>query len=506
LPVGGQRRGREQSIMKDEDLQRLASQGFYYGGEWHAPADGGTFETTSPVDGRCLARIAEAASEDVDRAVAAAQAGFRAWRDTPPLERARLMREGARSFRSHAEELARIDALDGGNPVSYLLSDIEMAADHWDFFAGLVTEIKGSTVPAGPGAVNFSVREPKGVVVRIAPFNHPFLFCGGRLAAPLAIGNVLIVKPPAQAPLSALRMAELLDGLFPPGVINVLPGRRDTGARLVEHPGVAMIAMTGSVPSGRAVARSAADTLKSVMLELGGKNALIALDDVHPERAAAAIVKGMNFTWCGQSCGSTSRAFVHRAIYDDVLERLPEHVAPFVPGDPLDPATTMGAIVDRAQLDRILGFIRSGVEEGARLLAGGRAPDDAMLSRGCFVEPTVFADVTQQMRIAREEIFGPVASIIPWDDEDAMLADVNSVEYGLTASIWTNRLDRAHELAKQVEAGFVWINEVGNHFLGTPFGGVKQSGNGREESINELVTYSQEKHVHVRLDDVSRAP
>ncbi len=359
--------------------------------------------------------------------------------------------------------------------------------------------MKGASIPMGPDAVNFSVRQPLGVVARIIPFNHPFMFCAGKSAAPLAAGNAVIIKPPHQAPLSALRLAELIGGLVPPGVFNVLPGGGAVGAALASHPGVAKVALIGSVPTGRAVMRAAADTVKPVLLELGGKNALIAFADADPDEVAAAAVAGMNFTWCGQSCGSTSRAFLHAAIHDAVIERIGHHVARFRPGLPTDPATTMGAIASRAQHERILRYIASAREEGARLVCGGGVPAAPALAHGWFIEPTVFADVTAAMTIAREEIFGPVLAVLKWTDEPAMLAEVNRVEYGLTCSIWTRDITSAHRTALEVEAGFVWINDVAKHFLGTPFGGFKQSGIGREECLDELLAFTQEKNIHVSL-------
>jgi betaine-aldehyde dehydrogenase len=351
----------------------------------------------------------------------------------------------------------------------------------------------------GPGVVNFSVREPRGVVGRIIPFNHPFMFCAGKAGAPLATGNTVVVKPPEQAPLSALRLAEMIGGILPPGVLNIVPGGREAGATLASHPDVAMIALVGSVPTGRAVMKAAADTLKPVMLELGGKNALIAYPDTDPEEVAGGVVGGMNFTWCGQSCGSTSRAFIHEKIYDAVLEKVKTKVAHYKPGIATDRATTMGSIISKAQYDKILGFIDSAKKEGARLLHGGGRPSDPALAKGLFIEPTIFADVQPTMRIAREEIFGPVLSIFKWSDEAKMLQQVNSVEYGLTASIWTNDLSTAHRTAAAVQSGFVWINEVSKHFLGAPFGGYKQSGIGREECFEEMIAYTQEKNIHVKL-------
>jgi betaine-aldehyde dehydrogenase len=346
--------------------------------------------------------------------------------------------------------------------------------------------------------VNFSVREPLGVVVRIIPFNHPFMFCAGKPASALAAGNAVIVKPPEQAPLSALRIAELVADLFPPGVFSVVTGDGATGAALASHPGVAKVALIGSVNAGRAVMRAGADHIRPVLLELGGKNALIAFADADPGTVARAAVAGMNFGWCGQSCGSTSRAFLHGAIHDEVLDRVQDELKQIRPGLPEEPATTMGALVSRAHRDRVLGYIARGQAEGARLVAGGGPPADPALADGCFIEPTVFADVTQDMTIAREEIFGPVLSVLRWDDPQAMMADVNGTPYGLTCSIWTNDLAVAHETAAAAEAGFVWVNEVARHFLGTAFGGYKQSGTGREECLDELLDFTQQKNIHIR--------
>jgi betaine-aldehyde dehydrogenase len=473
--------------------------GIYYGGSWQEPKSGRYADTLNPATGKSLGKVAEASAEDIDAAVAAAKTAFQEWRRVLPFERAKLLRRIAEVLRQNANELAMIDAADCGNPVTEMVGDAMAAAAQVDFFAGLVTEMKGHSIPMGPDAVNFSVREPLGVVGRIIPFNHPFMFCAGKSAAPLAAGNTVVVKPPEQAPLSSLRLAELIGGLLPPGVFNVVPGGREAGARLASHPDVAKIALIGSVPTGRAVMKAAADTLKPVMLELGGKNALIAYADADPEEVASAVIRGMNFTWCGQSCGSTSRAFLHENIHDAVIARVQERIKAFKPGIPTDPATTMGAIISKAQFDRVMSYIDSAKSEGARVVAGGKRPDDPALAGGYFIEATVFADVTPAMKIAREEIFGPVLAVLKWSDEAKMLEEVNAVEYGLTASIWTNDLSTAHRTAMAVEAGYVWINEVGKHFLGAPFGGVKQSGIGREECLEEMLSFTQEKNIHVKL-------
>ncbi len=481
-----------------------ACDGLFYGGGWHAPQAGGYVDITEPGTGKRLGRAPVATSLDADLAVAAAKKGFAIWRDTPPLERARVMKAIAAKLRLHAHELALLDAADCGNPVKEMVADVMVAAALFEFFAGLVTELKGASIPMGPNAVNFSVRAPLGVVVRIVAFNHPFMFAAGKMAAPLAAGNAVIIKPPEQAPLSALRLAEIMGDMLPPGVMSILPGGLDIGAALVAHKDVAMVALVGSVPTGRAVMKLAADRLKPVLLELGGKNALMAYPDVDPQEVATGIVAGMNFTWCGQSCGSTSRAFVHADIYDEVIAHVKQQCAQYVPGLPTDEATSMGAIISQAQHSKVMGFIASAKAEGARLVCGGGVPSAPELANGFYIEPTVFADVTQSMRIASEEIFGPVLAILKWQDEDAMMQEVNAVDYGLTCAIWTNDLEKAHRAAQRVQAGFVWINEVGKHFLGAPFGGVKQSGIGREECLAELLAFTSEKNIHISLRRVAR--
>ncbi len=471
----------------------------YSGGAWQTPISGRYSDTLNPANGAVLASVAEAGTEDADAVVARARKGFLEWRDVVPLERARILKEVAALLRRHGDELALIDAANCGNPYTEMRGDATIAAAQMDFFAGLVTEMKGDTIPMGPDRVNMTTREPLGVVARILAFNHPFMFCGGKMAAPLAAGNAVIIKPPVQAPLSALRLAELVDGHFPDGVFSVLPGGTEAGAALAGHPGVAKVTLIGSVAAGKAVMRSASETLKPVLLELGGKNALIAYSDCDPDKIADAIVAGMNFGWCGQSCGSTSRAFLHDDLHDAVISKLPEKIARYTPGIPTDPSTTMGALVSREHFDRVMSYIESAKSDGARAVTGGHAVSDGGLAGGCFIAPTIFADVTPDMRIAREEIFGPVLAVRRWNNEAAMLEEVNGLDVGLTCAIWSRDLATAHRAANRVEAGFVWINEVGRHFLGAPFGGVKQSGIGRGEGIGELISFTHEKNIHINL-------
>ncbi|NLS07876.1 aldehyde dehydrogenase family protein [Rhizobium sp. P32RR-XVIII] len=481
------------------DIVFPAERALFYGGGWHAPVNGRMVHSTSPATGEDLGPVPEATLEDAELAIAAAQKGFAEWRRVLPLERGKIMKEAAAVIRRHGAELTLLDAVDGGNPMTPMVKDAVSAVQRFEYFAGLVTEMKGASIPVGPDAINFSVREPLGIVARITAFNHPFQFCASKIASALAAGNAVILKPSEQAPLSGLRLAELIGPLFPAGTLNVLTGSREIGSVLSSHPAIAAVSLVGSVPTGRAVMRSAADTLKKVALELGGKNALIAFPDADPDRVAAAAVGGMNYAWCGQSCGSMSRLFLHDAIHDEVVERIGRHIARYRPGLPTDPATTMGSLISRAHYERVLGYIEAGRQEGARIVYGGGSPKDEKLAKGCFIEPTVFVDVKQSMRIASEEIFGPVQSVIRWSDEEAMLKDVNSVEYGLTSSIYTNDLEKAHRTAAVVQAGYIWVNGTSKHVLGAPFGGYKQSGLGREECLEELLAATQEKNININF-------
>jgi betaine-aldehyde dehydrogenase len=470
----------------------------YYDGKWQEPK-GGYRDTWNPATGDSLGLAAEANAEDVDAAVKAAQRASLEWRRMKPLQRAELMKKVAGVLRTHAEELAMIDAANCGNPIKEMLIDAVVAALQIELYAGLVTEVKGATIPMGEGVVNMSVREPYGVVARIVAYNHPIMFTAGKAAPALAAGNAVIMKPPYQAPLSAYRMMELIDDILPPGVLSIITAGREGSEALVAHPLVPRLALIGSVPTGRAVMGKAAARLKHLTLELGGKNACIIYPDAQVEKAATGAVNGMNFSWCGQSCGSTSRLFLHEDIYDRVMKDLLEIIKIYRPGIPTEMETTMGAIISKSQHEKILSYIAVAKNEGATLVYGGSVPTDPLLSHGWFVEPTVFTDVDQNMRIAQEEIFGPVLSVIKWKDEERMFAQVNAVEYGLTASIWTTNLANAHRAANRVEAGYIWVNSVSAHFFGASFGGFKQSGIGREEGLEELLSYTQEKNINITL-------
>lgn len=417
------------------------------------------------------------------------------------MQRAALLKKAANVMREHAAELALLDALDTGNPIAEMLSDANVAAASMDYFAGCIPMLKGETIPQTDDTFHYTLREPLGVVGRIVAFNHPVMFAGAKMAAPLAAGNTVVIKPPDQAPLSCLRLAELISDIFPPGVVNVLPGGVECGKALSTHKLVRKITLIGSIPTGKAIARAAADTLKQTLFELGGKNALIAYPDADLDKLVVGIGRGMNFTWAGQSCGSTSRVFLHESIHDQVLEKVVQYVKKeFTPGIPTEMSTTMGPVISQAAQQRILKYIESGKQEGAKLLIGGKAPTGIKaIEGGYFIEPTIFANVNPDMTIAREEIFGPVMSVFKWKDEEDLFRQVNATEYGLTAAIFTKDITTAQKAVKRVESGYVWVNQVGRHFLGVPFGGVKESGGGREESLEELMSFTQTKSVNISL-------
>lgn len=470
------------------------------GGGWVDSASGETFETRDPATGELLATIAAADGHDVDRAVVAATDAAPEWRRRSPRERAALVELIAKRLEADGERLALIDSADCGNPLQGIRKDVRSAVEYIRYMCGIAQELKGQTIPVARGVLDYTLRQPYGVVARITPFNHPLMFAAQKIAAPLIAGNTVILKPSSLAPLAPLELALLIADIFPRGVLNVLTGSGERcGAALVRHPGVKRIAFTGSAETGQQLARDAAEGgIKVLSLELGGKNPLIVLPDAAIDQAAAAAVTGMNLDWTlGQSCGSTSRALVHASVYDEFVERVRVRFEALRIGMPTDEATQLGCLVSRAQLEKVERYVALGVAEGARLVCGGARPTDERYASGYFYRPTLFADVQPSMRIAREEIFGPVLSVLPWDEETRMLEVVHDVPYGLTANIWTNDVRTAHRLADEIQAGYVWINGDGRHFTGAPFGGFRASGVGSEESLDELLSYTQTKNVAV---------
>jgi len=471
--------------------------GLYIGGEWQDAADGRTFASTNPSNGEHLGDVPLAGEVDVDRAVAAAKTAFTDWGRAPVKERAQALNAFADKLVAHKEELALMDSVDSGNTLAGMQGDVDWTAATLKFFAGLITEIKGETSSQQAGHLNMTMRQPYGVVAKINAFNHPFRFCAEKAAAALAAGNTVVAKASEQAPLSSLRLAELSKGILPPGVFNVVTGDGATGSAMVRHPDVPRVGFVGSVETGRLIARDAAEGLKHVTLELGGKNPIIIFPDADPVKAATAAIKGMNMNRQGQSCSSTSRVFVHQNLQNAVNEELVKQAEALPIGMPWIDGNEVGPVVSDKQLERVKGFIASAHEDGAALLTGGGVPTDPALANGHFIEPTVFGNVTPEMRIGHQEIFGPVMSVLAWDDYEDMLAKANGVMYGLTATIVTNDFKMAMETAERIEAGYVWVNAQGR-YLGAPYGGWKQSGLGQEECLDELLSYTQIKNINMR--------
>ncbi|HEX7050111.1 MAG TPA: aldehyde dehydrogenase family protein [Longimicrobiales bacterium] len=482
-------------------VERRAPNRLFINGEWVEAADGRRFATYNPATGEVLTEVAEAGPDDVAAAVMAARAAAHGpWRQLDAADRGALLWKLADAIEANAEELTRLESLDNGKPVREAQIDIRMVVDTFRYYAGWATKLHGETLPVRGNVLNYTLREPVGVVGAIIPWNFPLLMAAWKVAPALACGNTVVLKPAEQTPLSALELAALAAAVgLPPGVLNVLPGFGETaGAALVRHPDVDKIAFTGSTAVGKVIMREAAATLKRVSLELGGKSPNIVFEDADLDAAARGAFAGIFYN-AGQACTAGSRLLVHESVHDALLERLLERAARLRPGDPLDPKTRYGPLISEAQLGRVLGYIEQGRTEGAELLAGGgRAPYDGA-ERGYWIEPTIFDRVAPQHVIAREEIFGPVLATLTFRDDDEAITLANDTIYGLAAGIWTRDIKRAHRIARGIGAGTVWINTYHPLDPASPFGGYKQSGYGRELGEHALDLYTQVKSVWVEL-------
>ena len=474
------------------------------GGEFRGARSGATIEATNPATGEVIGSVPRCEAADVDDAVAAALEAFPGWSQTNPLGRARCVLALADLVAKHAEELAMLDVNENGSPIREMRNDANIAIAALRYFAGLALQLRGETIPGDPDRLNFTLMQPFGVVGRIIPFNHPMMFAAAKSAAPLIAGNTLVLKPSEHTSTSTLRLAELASEVFPAGVVNVVTGLGDeAGDALVTHPAVRRLAFTGSAEIGRRIQqRAATHVVKTVTLELGGKNPIVVFADADVEAAIDGALRGMNFTWQGQSCGSTSRLLVHRSLHAEFVGRLAERMEALRSGLPADEATDTGAIVHRRQFEKVLSYLELGREEGAELVAGGGPPDDPALAGGMFVRPTLFDNVRPDSRLAQEEIFGPVLAAMPFDTYDEALEIANGVSLGLTASVYTPDLATAHRFARDVQAGYVWVNDSQKHIPGTAYGGFKDSGVGREEGFEELVSFAQVKNVNLTFADV----
>jgi len=474
--------------------ERLVEWGAFIDGSWRPDAAGDHFAVLEPSTGQQLALVQACGADEVDAAVRSAGSAFADWAARPVGERAELLRQVAELIRVHADDLAELECRENGKPRrDARMFDINYAHATFDYFAKLIGEVETEVLAQGPIEARV-VREPYGVVGAILPFNWPPIHFAAKCAPALAAGNTVVIKPGEQAPLTVLRMVELANEVLPPGVLNAVPGL-EAGVALAAHPGISRITFTGASNTGRRVMKSAAENLTLPMLELGGKNALLVFADADLDVALTSALEGLYFNQ-GEACTATSRLLVQDEVYDEFVERFAAATERLVVGDGLDDATDVGPMVDQRQQRRVNEYIEIGIGEGARLVAQGTTPDDERLRDGFFVAPTVFADVLPEMRIAQEEIFGPVACFIRFSTEDEAIEIANGTPYGLTAALFTGDAGRAERVAGRLEAGMVFVN---NYFraslLGSPFGGVKDSGFGREGAPETLLEYTRSKNV-----------
>jgi acyl-CoA reductase-like NAD-dependent aldehyde dehydrogenase len=465
----------------------------------HGAADGRTFETVDPATGEAICEVAQAGPDDVGRAVNAARGALDGpLRKVHAAKRSSLMNALAELIKANGEELAELESLDNGKPITAAKGDIAASVSHLRYYAGWPTKIEGETIPVSARDVLcYTLREPVGVCAQIVPWNYPLLMAVWKVAPALAAGCSIVLKPAEQTPLSALRLGELaLEAGFPEGTLNVLTGDGETGAALVDHPGVQKVAFTGSTVVGREIGEKCGRSLKRVTLELGGKSPNIILPDADLEAAVKGSFQGI-YSNSGQACNAGSRLYVQSALFDEVTERLAAFAAEAKVGPGLDPETQFGPVVSEEQFARVAGYIDSGLSDGAEAVAGG-SPGERN-GGGYFISPTLFTGVSDEMRIAREEIFGPVLVAMPFDDLEEVARRANDTEYGLAAGLWTRDISQAHRLAGMLQAGSVYINTWGGGDPAAPFGGYKASGIGREKGHANLDAYLETKTIWTQL-------
>ena len=469
--------------------------GTYVNGQWMNNPN--TYEVINPSNGEKLCDVPISDNQELELAVQSAAKAQKIWEKKSLNQRVDAPLKLCSRIEERAEEFALIDSYDAGNALTGMRKDVTMSIENIKYFCGLVREVKGETFSMEPKHLNFTRYQPYGVVLKINPFNHPFRFCVEKIAAPLLMGNSLVIKNSEQAPISPLKWCELLKDIFPDGLINVVTGGPEGGSFLVKHPLIKRIGVISSVNTGIAVNKDAAPYLKNVSLELGGKNPLMVFDDADPEFAADLAIKGMNLSRQGQSCSSTSRVLVHKSLKEDFVKHLVEKAKKIPVGLPWIETNEIGPIVSKRQFDKVMEYIETGKKEGAKLVLGGDNPQDPELKNGFFINPTIFTDVKPDMTIAKEEIFGPVISVLTWENYEELIEIANSTLYGLTAMIATNSLSNAMKAAEDIQAGYVWVNTFGR-YSGAPYGGWKLSGLGVEECFDEMKSYAKLKNINMK--------
>jgi betaine-aldehyde dehydrogenase len=475
----------------------------YINGRHVDDEQGAALPVIYPATGEVIARLHSATPNVIELAIEAARAAQPAWARLKPVERGRILRRAADILRARNEELARLETLDTGKAIQEtLVADAPSAADCLEYLGGAVAAFNGEFMDLG-GPFAYTRREPLGVCVGIGAWNYPIQIATWKSAPALAMGNAMVFKPSENTPLSALALAEIYtEAGLPDGLFNIVQGYGDVGAALVEHEVVAKVSVTGSVPTGRRVLAMAGAKMKHATMELGGKSPLIVFDDADLENAIGGAMLG-NFYSTGQVCSNGTRVFVQKGLHDRFVERLVERTKKIRIGDPLDPDTQMGPLISKAQHEKVVGYIDIGRREGAALACGGNVPSLQGFEGGFFIEPTVFTGVKDDMRIAREEIFGPVMSVLSFEDEEEVIERANDTEFGLAAGVFTRDLPRAHRVIGELRAGTCWINAYNLTPVEIPFGGSKQSGIGRENSLAALAHYSEVKAVYVETGDVA---
>ncbi|MBI5717010.1 MAG: aldehyde dehydrogenase family protein [Burkholderiales bacterium] len=471
-------------------------------GQFVDAANGETLATLNPHDNSTIAEVALAGREDVDRAVAAATRAFPKWARLAAADRGRILLKLADLIEANAEELARLESLDTGHPLKDSRAlDVPRTAACFRYFGGMADKFQGETIPVEAGFLNYTLREPVGVVGQVVPWNFPLMFTSWKMAPALAAGNTVVMKPAEITPLTSLKIAELMaEAGMPAGVVNVVPGLGAVaGQHIAEHAGIAKVAFTGSTATGRRIVAASAGNLKKVQLELGGKGANIVFDDAN----LTAAINGS--AWAifhnqGQACIAGSRLMLHERIADEFLEKFAALAKSIRLGHPLDAATEMGPLTSALHRDRVLGYVGVAREQGGEIIAGGKAPAAAELARGCYVEPTIVRAKSFKDRVAQEEVFGPFVTVLTFKDDAEALAIANGTDYGLGSGLWTSNVQRAHRMARELHAGMVWINSYKRVNPGSPFGGVGQSGYGREMGFDAMREYTQVKSVWVNVD------